>query len=119
MTDLSAILDAIKYLGPFGVVVWIVWYVFTKMIPGLLEGHRKSVAEIAAGFAAGMVQSRTDFRETLSAQRADFAVALAAERDVRLQELVEQRRCMVAAERRAAATERDIPTMPVAATASR
>lgn len=65
-------IQMIERLGSFGVVVWIVWYVFTKSMPAFLAQLDKYETELD--------RQRGEFSVELNRQRGEFSTMLIEQR---------------------------------------
>lgn len=85
MAEPSTGIDIIKTLadlGGFGLVTWIVYYVFKTLLPKLIADFDRMLDRQRESHERELHGQRVDFRQELAQQRKEFKEEIARERSV-------------------------------------
>lgn len=74
------LLKSVLEFGSFGLIVFIVVYTIRWGLPSVLESFRLHLHDQSDEFLTAVINTRTDFKESLTMQRQDFMKALADQR---------------------------------------
>ena len=60
----SDIIKALVQLGSFGVLAWVVWWVFSRMVPDMIKNFMEAIDRMRADFRSVLNEQRNDAKES-------------------------------------------------------